>query len=334
MANLGSRHRNWVLTENNPEEFAEDAEYKLDPETWKHPKTTYLIMQYERGESGTPHLQGYFEFNTALRRTQLQQYRPRGHWTPANGSAADNKAYCSKEEGRIEGPWEWGVPKQQGARNDLSVLVDEVKKGTALLDIIYKYPYALRFIKHLMLMSSLKPPVRRAVPCIIWLYGGSGLGKSTAANLISNNAYQYCQGSTGDWWNSYAGERTVIFNEFDGKYNRKRLQQVLDVHPYRVEVKQSSAALAASNFIFTSNEAPEDFYPKGFDSDPFHRRLDNWALIAEFKRRRDGDGVWHTVVRYSEPGDGWRARTEEKEEKVTEFFTYLQAFWEMYANKD
>lgn len=334
MANQGSRHRNWCFTINNPEEFSLGYDYDLDIETWKHPKATYIVMQLERGEENTPHLQGYVELNTALRLSQVKQWQPRAHFIPANGTATDNKTYCTKREGRLAGPWEWGVPKQQGKRNDLALLVDEVKKGTKVLDIILMYPWSLKYVKHLQYLKSLKSPQRRDIPCIIWLYGGSGLGKSTAAHTLAPDAYIYCQGSTGNWWNAYDGERTVIFDEFDGKYPLKRLQSVLDVHPYRVEVKGSAASLVASNFIITSNEAPASTYCQGDDRDPLQRRLDNWALIGEFVRRRRDDGEWVTNVIYDEPGDGWRARTEKKEVHVTDFFTYLCAFWEMYSNKE
>lgn len=329
-----TRQRNWCFTLNNPEEKELIDENDFDLETWKHPYATYIVCQLEQGEKGTPHLQGYVQLSKALRLPQLKQWLPAAHFEPARGSPTDNKTYCTKQEGRLAGPWEWGEIRRQGQRTDLAELVEAVKQGMELLDIILKWPHALKYIKHLQYLKSLFAPKRRAIPCIVWLWGESGTGKSTAANLLAPNAYQYCQGSTGNWWNGYDGQRTVIFNEFDGKYPIKRLQQVLDVHPYRVEVKGSSAALSASNFIFTSNEAPATTYTGSDDVDPLLRRLENWAIVGEFFLSKRDDGSSVTMVRWTEPGGGgWRTRTEEKEGGVKEFFSYLCAYWDLYQNQ-
>lgn len=52
--------------------------------------------------SATPHLQGYVEWKTKKRLTQVRELIPRAHWEVAKGSRADNATYCHKEGDFVE----------------------------------------------------------------------------------------------------------------------------------------------------------------------------------------------------------------------------------------
>jgi len=102
----------WVFTTNNPEE--ED----LPPNVW--PDVEYVVWQHERGENGTPHLQGYLEL--------LQKHdigwvtarltdRKAAHVEPCKASPEANIAYCEKADGAsppynekkpVDRIWRWG----------------------------------------------------------------------------------------------------------------------------------------------------------------------------------------------------------------------------------
>lgn len=98
-----TRWRNVCFTWNNP---PDPSEYDLlsDAKGWKH--LQYLIFQYEVGASGTRHYQGYFELSQAVRLTALKKLMPKAKFIKAAGTGAQNKVYCTKEEGRLAGPWE------------------------------------------------------------------------------------------------------------------------------------------------------------------------------------------------------------------------------------
>lgn len=55
------------------------------------------IIGSEVGEEGTPHLQGYCEFQNQASFSTLKKLSPRAHWEKARGSRAQNVTYCSKE---------------------------------------------------------------------------------------------------------------------------------------------------------------------------------------------------------------------------------------------
>lgn len=66
-----------------------------------------VVFQLEEGESGTPHFQGYVRFTKRMRLGNLKKVLPQAHWENRKKPPKAAIAYCKKEEGRIEGPWEW-----------------------------------------------------------------------------------------------------------------------------------------------------------------------------------------------------------------------------------
>lgn len=66
-----------------------------------------IVFQLEQGASGTPHFQGYVRFAKKLRLSNLKKILPEAHWENRKKAAAACIAYCKKEEGRLDGPWEW-----------------------------------------------------------------------------------------------------------------------------------------------------------------------------------------------------------------------------------
>lgn len=93
--------RHWVFTLNNPLE--------LDIAIWKNMENVgskKWVCQLERGEAGTPHLQGYVDFGTKVR--PLGLFTEKYHWEKCKDIAASIK-YCSKAETRIDGPWFRGI---------------------------------------------------------------------------------------------------------------------------------------------------------------------------------------------------------------------------------
>jgi hypothetical protein len=101
--------RRWCFTINNP--TPED-----DPNAWE---AQFVKWQLEKGEEGTPHYQGYAEFNKMKRLSACKKINARAAWFKCNGTQEQNIKYCSKPEGRIDGPWERGEKKDQGRRTDL-----------------------------------------------------------------------------------------------------------------------------------------------------------------------------------------------------------------------
>ncbi len=99
--NYVTRSRSWCFTINNPDSMEKPMFL---------PTMKYLVFQLERGENGTIHYQGYVYFKSVrTMRAAKALISVRAHMEAANGSPASNKVYCTKPEGRMSGPWEFGV---------------------------------------------------------------------------------------------------------------------------------------------------------------------------------------------------------------------------------
>lgn len=95
------RSRKWFLTFNNPTE-SEINEFieSLD----ENEKTRYVIQKEAGSMHGTPHLQGCVWYQNAKTLSALKRVNTRIHWEVCKDWKAACK-YCSKTNGRIEGPW-------------------------------------------------------------------------------------------------------------------------------------------------------------------------------------------------------------------------------------
>lgn len=88
--------RFWVFVMKNPESNDLPKKFKdVDTVTW----------QLEKGTSGIPHLQGVVQFLYPKSFTQVRAMAPKGWWSVMYGTIHEAKAYCTKVETRIGGPW-------------------------------------------------------------------------------------------------------------------------------------------------------------------------------------------------------------------------------------
>lgn len=72
----GPRCKYWMFTINNPTNIG-------IPRTWQG--TDYCCWQLEKGEQGTPHLQGYVAWPKPRRLSELKKVHSTAHWEPRLG---------------------------------------------------------------------------------------------------------------------------------------------------------------------------------------------------------------------------------------------------------
>ncbi len=87
-----SRHRRFVFTLNNyTDENVSYYQHFFNLQKYK------FIFGKEIGDSGTPHLQGYFEHKNQIDFTLIKKYLPRAHFEKAKSSRNNNIGYCGKD---------------------------------------------------------------------------------------------------------------------------------------------------------------------------------------------------------------------------------------------
>lgn len=262
--------RTWLFTINNPTS-------NEIPKTWSQVK--YCIWQLEKGDEGTPHLQGYVSFTVALRLNALKKIDSKAHWEARKGTVQQAIAYCSKEETRVAGPWEIGKI-EQGKRNDLAPLQDDLD-GNRSMKFISKehfHPY-LKYHRGIQNYRRLHQPVRTEKTFVGVIVGETGVGKS---RLMAQRFPDAFWKSCGDkWWDDYDFQDTVIIDEFYGWLPYAYLLRLLDRYPINVESKGGMLNFNPKNVWICSNNEPFEWYKwsEKMKFEPLLRRIDFLAIM-------------------------------------------------------
>lgn len=259
--NQVAQSKYWVFTLNNPPSNEVPGEW---------PKTEWVVWQRERGENGTEHLQGYAIFETKQRLTALKKINKSAHWEPRRGNHAQAKAYATKDDTRIDGPWECGeepADKEQGKRNDLLALKRKLDEGATEAAIAADPDLFPVWARHHKVVARYKMLTgkQRDWPVftqVIW--GAPGLGKTRKALELAGPAAYWLPRPAGQtsWFDGYIGQDTIVIDEFYGWLSLDLLCRILDRYPFQVETKGGSQPLLVRKVIITSNVAPLQWYPK------------------------------------------------------------------------
>jgi hypothetical protein len=256
--------KDYLFTWNNPDrdlaQFVSDVR-----QSWSD--LEYMVVQLERGESGTPHLQGFCIFKRKLRITQLKKL-PHGakyfHWEKRRGTREQARDYCMKEDTREDGPVEIGeMPvSEQGKRSDLHRIAELITGGTPMSEIYadpHNAPALIRYGRHFDSYIGRCLQYRpRPVPDVILFYGPSGCGKTSYVYDTYSSIYRVPAGNN-VWFSGYTGEATILWDDFTGAASHCRLDlflQATDRYPLQVGTKGSHTSLINKTFCITTNIHP------------------------------------------------------------------------------
>ena len=258
--------KNYVFTINNP--GPTDVEHLTAcVEATKRdgpPYCRYIIYQYERGDAGVRHVQGYVQFRDKIRvKAAAKRLGGRAHVEPRRGSHEEARSYCSKEETRTEGPYEAGTPVLgAGDRSDLVALQQDLQGGMSMAEVsdahfglFIRYPRSIQLYKQLHAKPR-DPDV--PTKCLIF-WGDPGTGKTRRAYHDYPDAF-WVPGGNKVWFDGYAGESSIVFDEFYGQMEYPLFLRLCDRYPIKLPVKGGFVECSATVLVFTSNKDPREWY--------------------------------------------------------------------------
>jgi len=248
-----------------------------------------LVYQLESGgNSGYRHFQGYVEYHRERAFSAVKKdFGVAVHIEPAIGSRGDNYKYCTKEETRVDGPWEFGdwTDKEagQGRRSDLHDAKERLDAGSTMADVARGcFTSFVRNTRGLTAYRALTSGKRKWVPHVFFLWGDTGVGKSRWAYDRDPGAYWKPPASL--WWDFYDGERTVVLDDLrDTDVSLSTLLRWLDRYPLLLPVKGAHTQFLAREIIITTNVPLEKWYG-GKDGLPLPELERRMSHVIEVKK--------------------------------------------------
>lgn len=252
---LTRKFRNVCFTLNNYTEEEFQALKSYD-------KNKYYCIGREVGkEKGTPHLQGYLEFKDQVRGKTLKKKFPRASFYERyeNSTPEQASAYC-KKDGNFE---EGGKINDQGHRTDLEAIVNTINQTSNLREIAIAHPTT--YIKYHSGVEKYRNLChfthRTEAPRAFWLYGKSGVGKTS---YVINKHQNYYMKNSSQWWDGYEQQEAVLIDDYDIDHSitfREFLRLVQDAK-HSVQVKGSMINFNSPYIYVTSEFHPDHYFGK------------------------------------------------------------------------
>ncbi len=269
------KHRQWCFTLNNPTETEENSFQQIK-------NVKYIVYGREVSPTTeTKHLQGFVYFENPRCFNGIKKQWPRCHWTQGyeNRPALCRERYCKKDGDFFEK----GVPPSQGMRTDLfecKKLLDG-KKGV-LECFKQNFDVSCKFYKAFEKYILLNMCQRRNKPNNIWLWGATGVGKTRTA--VEHAESYYIKDNT-QWWDGYAGQEVIVFDDFDGRIHIKDMLRYLDRYPVQGQIKGGYVNINSPFIYITSDKHPSDIYfnASGDATCQLLRRLTSVRQLPDFQ---------------------------------------------------
>lgn len=298
-----TRYRGWCITDNNYDE-QKIGDYK------NISGCTYGIMGREVApDTGTPHLQGYvyIKYNitlSAMKKRILTATGRKPNIRGAEGSAKQNRVYCSKED---QNPVEWGTIPKQGTRSDLIKLKEALDDPKMSIKQVWDdnfsamVKYGKGAMKYRQILRKQASLDWRKVKVTL-IKGPTGCGKTkmamydTSLHLIPDTFMIH--GADLQWWDGYENQKRIVIDEYANQIKITDLIALLDGNQKRLNVKHSFEYAGWTSVIITTNlhELHENAKPSHRDA--LARRItctvDMWSGVANTNSNaRRIDSVGH-----------------------------------------
>lgn len=235
----------------------------------------YVIYGMEKGEQGTPHLQGYVEWRRPKEWKSLKNLHARIHWEARKGKQEQAILYCKKGEqpsdefkklgalganfGKNAKIYERGDMGQQGARSDLEEVAKAVLNKEPIQQIAAKFPVQyIKYHKGIDRLVETQMVPRSAAPYVEWRWGPAGRGKTSEPAERHKDSFYIKDGTS--WWQNYTQQEAIIIDDFDGKWPFRDLLRLLDEQPYQGQTKGGYVHINSPYIYITCEYPPEHFW--------------------------------------------------------------------------
>jgi len=253
-------------------------------------------------ETGTPHLQGYVYFHNARQRKAVARLLPRARLDVANGSAVQNRLYCTKDDNFFEHgeiPVEKSVARMRGGQGNAARYSEAIALATkGNMDSIRESDPQM-FLLHGPRLESLYAPEAKPLEGVLlheWWVGPSGTGKS---RLLWELYPHHFAKALNKWWDGFRHQDVVAIEEWSPKNDctASSLKKWADRYPFPGEIKGGCLqGLRPKKIIVLSNYTPHQCFLNSEDLDPILRRFTVVYFPKDEKQARERAADFHEPV--------------------------------------
>jgi len=257
--------KRWCYTLNNPTSEPQVSEDLVN----------YHVYGEETGDSGTPHYQGFIIFKERMGMNTLKALIPRAHYEVAKGKNSQAANYCKKDGKYTEIgtlPAEPNIKGGEANKQRYERAFKLAKSGeldSIDCDLLIKHYRTLKQVR-IDYVTELDPLDTTSG---IWIYGDSGIGKSSYARKTYPSAYvKNCN----KWWDGYQEEENVIIDDLDDSHAvlGHYLKRWADHYAFTAETKGGSLYIRPQKIIVTSQYRIEDIFKDGPTAQALIRRFE------------------------------------------------------------
>lgn len=282
--------RNFVFTLNNYDE-TELALVRQNPPV---ESIRWIGFEEEKGESGTPHLQGavVFKKRKTLAGAKKEPVFKRAHLEVMKGRIEHSEVYCNKES-KFESYGDRPLSSDEKGTKE-TVRHHEINRLAKLgdLDAIEELAPDVWRRDYKTLKAIAKDHM--VVPSVVsvleneWIWGPTGTGKTRS--VWERFPDSYIKKADTHWWDGYQGEETVIIDDFD-KYFVKQgyhLKIWADHRPFLAETKGGAMMIRPKRIIVTSNYRISEIWSDDTTLQPLLRRFKEIEMPISISVTVDG----------------------------------------------
>lgn len=276
------RVRNYLLT------YFDDNTTKFRNYIEGEPSVRYAMYQLEQCPSTQRrHIQAYVEYTKSIRVSQIRNSLPGVHAEKRAGTREEAINYCSKEDSRVDGPFEHNpdcVPRQ-GRRTDLEEIKAQIDNKASELEIAEaNFAAFCRYYKSFRVYRNLLVVKRTWKTEVVIYWGEPGTGKSRKVydDNDPTQIYDVPRPNGGNvWFDGYQSEQhdVILLDDFYGWIPLHFMLKLMDRYPMQVPIKGGFSHFTSKKLFITSNKKWEEWYNFAEFGDDlkkaFKRRIDH-----------------------------------------------------------
>lgn len=285
MTNMNSTSKCWCITING----THNVDHLNNVKNWE-----YLVAGKEIAKSGTRHLQCFVIYKTRTKFSTVKRQLPTAHIERMMGTSQQAADYCMKDGNYVEFGVLDGTIAGYGGKNGsggkqakvnydkiISMAENHDFKGIRAEDpgVYFRSYHTIKRIA----MDNPRPTDNLDKLENEWIWGATGLGKSSNARIENPGLYIK---SHNKWWLGYRGEDVVLIDDIsktEAQWFGEHLKQWADHYPFPSETKGDGMVIRPKKIIVTSNYSIDELW--GHDDnlcDALKRRFKERHIIQPF----------------------------------------------------